>query len=318
LNWWFQKYNERKLTIDIDSTVIERYGKQEGVGSNYKSHHSHHPIIAFAAEIKMVVHSTMREGNAVSNTGFDPFLDELLKILSKEKIGLIRSDSGFYGNPTLKKLESEDLKYIVAAKMNGGLVERILTISKWRKLKNGIEYSSFEYKAQGWKEYRHFVVVRKDGDKLPQSTGKTLFPDHDQYLKYRYSAYVTNADLSDELIWEVYKHRAEAENQIKELKYDYGMDGFAFKQFDATEFAFRWITIAYNLMSAFRTQVVSSAVTPTLSTLKYNCIAIGAYLKKRSRKRILVLAVAKSKQEYISSLFRNLVQILEDPEYSIA
>src|SRR5688572_1325036 len=28
LNWWFKKFKDKKLTIDIDSTVIDRYGKQ--------------------------------------------------------------------------------------------------------------------------------------------------------------------------------------------------------------------------------------------------------------------------------------------------
>jgi hypothetical protein len=59
----------------------------------------------------------------------------------------------------------------------------------------------------------------------------------------RYSAYVTTAAISDDLVWEVYKHRAEAENQIKELKMEYGLDGFCFKDMAATEFAFRGDTI---------------------------------------------------------------------------
>jgi len=52
-----------------------------------------------------------------------------------------------------------------------------------------------------------------------------------------------------EQIWLSYKDRADAENRIKELKYDFGLDSFCMDKFWATEAAFRTIMIAYQQFS---------------------------------------------------------------------
>ena len=47
-----------------------------------------------------------------------------------------------------------------------------------------------------------------------------LFEDEQIYKNYRYTAYVTNMKLAPAEIWRLYRGRANAENRIKELKYD--------------------------------------------------------------------------------------------------
>jgi len=87
---------------------------------------------------------------------------------------------------------------------------------------------------------------------------------------------------------------------------------------DATEFAFRWITIAYNLMSYIRNTIMVSKVNHRLSTLRFNCIAIGAYLSTSARKTKLVMAVKGKKRDYIESLFLNIAQFKPPEKMSIA
>ena len=54
-------------------------------------------------------------------------------------------------------------------------------------------------------------------------------------------------------IWRLYRGRGDAENRIKELKYDFGFDSFNLKDFFfATEAALTFAMIAYNLMALFR------------------------------------------------------------------
>ena len=195
----------------------------------------------------------------------------------------------------------------------------ILTPRKWVAAETqGVDLCSFRYQSKGWGKSRRIVVVRKDVEKLPDCGGKTLFSHEDDYLRYRYSAYVTTSELSDELIWVTYKHRAEAENQIKELKYDYAMEGFCFKEIHATEFAFRWVMMAYNLMSFVRNKIAVSKVKHTLSTLKFRCIAIGAYLVTSGRQKKLMLAVSGTKRDYIEGLFEKIRRFDPTPELSTA
>jgi hypothetical protein len=100
--------------VDIDSTVITRYGNQDGVEVGYNPRKpgrgSHHPLIAFAAEAKMVIQSWMRKGNSVSSTDIDDFITVLLKTLDKSNIGLVRADSGFFSETTLDTFEDNQLK----------------------------------------------------------------------------------------------------------------------------------------------------------------------------------------------------------------
>lgn len=321
--WWFNEMGQKNLTLDIDSTVITRFGNQEGSekGYNPKRHgrKSHHPIIAFVAETKMIANAWMRTGDSASATEFKEFLDNTFTMIPREQIGLLRGDSGFSGNNVLNDLEQRQLVYIIAMPMKAGLVDAILTPRKWVASETqGVDLCSFMYQSKGWGKSRRIVVVRKDVEKLPNCGGKTLFSHEDDYLRYRYSAYVTTSDLSDKLVWVTYKHRAEAENQIKELKYDYAMEGFCFKDIHATEFAFRWVMMAYNLMSYVRNKIAVSKVKHTLSTLKFRCIAIGAYLVSSGRQKKLMLAVSGSKRDYIEGLFEKIRKFDPHMELSTA
>jgi len=66
--WWFNGLGYSNMTLDVDSTVITRFGDQEGaeVGYNprYKGRESHHPILAFLAEPKMVTNAWIRSGDS--------------------------------------------------------------------------------------------------------------------------------------------------------------------------------------------------------------------------------------------------------------
>lgn len=308
--FWFSQLALDKFTIDVDSTVITRYGKQEGVAKGYtpRKHGrgTHHPLIAFAAEPKMVVNAWMRTGDSSASTGFDDFLYELLDIVPKKRIGLIRADSGFYSKNILNQLESNDLNYIVACKMNQGLVSRIFDCSGWFPIGEGYWVSSFNYRATTWDCYRRIVVVRKDIKQHPKTGGKLLFPEVEEFEKYRYSAFVTNVEFSSEMIWRLYNQRADCENRIRELKYDYGLDGFCMEDFFSTEAAFRWTMVAYNLMSLFRLQVLNSKHQSYLSTIRFQCIALGSYLSRSGRKEKLKLSAREKRRQFLERLFTKL------------
>lgn len=310
---WFDKLEIEYHTVDIDSTILTRYGNQEGVEVGYNPRKpgrgSHHPLIAFAAEAKMVIQSWMRTGDSVSSTDIDGFIDVILKTIDKSRIGLIRADSGFFGNNVLMNFEKNELKYVIAAKMYSGLVQKIFDSKRWVSCGNGIDICSFHYQLQGWDVSRRFVIVRRSKSQHPNSGGKSLFEEYDRFSDYLYSAFVTNLELADPLIWEIYRHRAEAETQIRELKENYGIDGFCCEDFGATEAAFRWVCVAYNLMSLYKIALINSKHDPTLATLKFQCIAIAAYLVRHSRKKTLVMSANERKQAFFKNLFQKLEEI---------
>jgi hypothetical protein len=305
--WFIDKLKIKNITLDFDSSVMTRYGEQEGskVGYNVSKpgRTSHHPLMAFIAETRMVANAWLRPGNTVALSNCQAFIDETLELLKDKKVGLVRADSGFYAHDFLNYLEKEkQLNYIVAVKMYPTIKRELRALEGWIKLKDGMEIGEFEYQSPEWKTPRRMIAVRKNIEILPKATGKLLLFD-EPTGKYRYSLYVTNLDLPAEQIWLSYKDRADAENRIKELKYDFGLDSFCMDKFWATEAAFRTIMVAYNLMSLFRQIVLKSKSQATLSTLRFKCFALGSWISKHAGKTTLNISAIGEKRKWLDGLF---------------
>ena len=152
--------------------------------------------------------------------------------------------------------------------------------TKWQPLADGVVVSSSYYQLNGWVSPRRIILIRQSITERPKATGRQLklFKGSEIYEKYRYSCLVTNLTLPAAEVWRVYRHRAEAENKIKELKYDFGFDSFNMNSFYGTEATLNFVMLAYNLMSLFRHFIIRTNQQRRLSTLRYNTFAIGSYL----------------------------------------
>jgi len=318
--FWFSQLKLDKMTIDLDSTVITRHGSQDGVVKGYnpkrRGRGSHHPLIAFVAESKMIANAWLRTGDSASSTDFTDFFDELLTIIPPARIGLFRADSGFCNETIMARLETEKLKYIMATRMMAPLVRRIFEHKEWFPIDEGYWTASFDYQGKGWSKPRRMVVVRKDTGKHPDTGGKLLFPEIQEFEQYRYAAFATNVEFSSSLVWQLYNQRADCENRIRELKYDYGIEGFCMDDFYATEAAFRWTMVAHNLMSLFRLQVLNNKHHPALSTMRFQCIAIGSYLVKTGRKTTLKLSAKQNRRQFLEGLFSKVSNL--SPPFQIS
>ncbi len=292
------------LTIDLDSTVITRYGNQEGAKKGYNpkkmGRNSHHPLIAFISQTKMVANAWMRAGNTSDLNNYDAFLNETFDVALKDKeIGLVRADSGFYSNNFLKWFENRDLNYIIAVKFYENIKYQIGAIERWVKITDGLDVCNLYFKPDNG-EKRRYIIVRKKVENYPNSGGKLLFDEP----TYRYSAYVTNLSLPVDQIYNIYNTRADCENRIKELKYDFGADNFCLKEFYATEASFRFIMMAYNIMALFKHQVLNSNM--QLKTLRAYCFALGSWITNHSNKKVLNISLPQKRRAWMDGLFDNI------------
>ena len=270
--------------LDLDSSIVERYGKQEGawLGYNPKMHRrtSHHPLIATLGARPWVVHAWLRSGNTSSARGAEAFLDETLSLLpTGAAIKSIRADSGFGIEPFLKKVEDKKLEYVISARFTKGLKNLVASVTDWRELEPGIAVSEVMFQAQGWSRARRVVLVRQHAKDRDFIRGKELFDDP----AYLYQGILTNRADAREAIWRFYRGHAVIENQIRELKWDYGIDGFCQKKFFATEAAFRLVCVTYNLMSLLQ-EKLGKKVYQTLGTLRAQMLACGAVVGRSGRK----------------------------------
>ena len=197
------------------------------------------------------------------------------------------------------------MDYIVAAKFTHPLQRLIHDSKNCIVLDTGIEICEQMYQSDSWQKARKIVIVRQRIKDRPQAPGKQLglFAEEEIYKNYRYSAYVTNLKLAPAEIWRLYRGRAEAENRIKELKYDFGFDSFNLKDFYATEAALTFAMIAYNLMALFRTFLLKEKTQKTLSTLRYRTFAIRAYFEKINDTLVLKIALNKKRRAWFSGLW---------------
>ena len=87
-----------------------------------------------------------------------------------------------------------------------------------------------------------------------QAKGKnlSLFEDDTDLSQWRYGALVTDLSLPAGDVWRLYRGRADCENRIKELKYDFALGTLSRRNFWPTEVALHWVMLAFNLMSLFR------------------------------------------------------------------
>lgn len=310
--WFFNQLKFDNYTLDLDSTVMTRYGQQEGVKTGYNPQKpgrgSHHPILAFVSDCRMVANMWLRSGNAHTASNLFSFLEDTMEKLRGKKIGLLRADSGFYGEDIFNYLERQEqtINYIIAARLYKPVQMTIAKNHLWLKIDDGIEIADTEYQSLNWNRSRRMVIVRQTIKERPNATGKRLrlFKEQGIYETCRYHCFITNLTLPAEQVWNLYKHRAEAENRIKELKYDFGFDSFNIKSFYGTEAALNMAMMAYNLMSLFRQAILGQKQQPRMSTLRYRVFAIGAYMVKEGNSRILKLSLSMKRREWFTGLWK--------------
>jgi Transposase DDE domain group 1 len=315
--WLFDQLAVDGLTLDLDSTVMTRHGTQEGAVRGYNpakpGRASHHPLMAFVSDIRMVANFWLRPGNSHTANNVRAFLDSTLEKLSGKRVALLRADSGFSDNAFLDELEQRQMSHIIALRLNQPLQRALVDAHGWWVLDDGIELVSFDYQAPSWTHSRRVVGIRQHIARREQAKGKTLslFADDPVLGSYRFAALVTTLDLPAAEVWRLYRGRADCENRIKELKYDFAADSFCLKDFWATEACLSVVMLAYNLMSLFRQAVLRASVIQsrgkdvqhTLKTLRYKLFAKAGYITTEGRKSILKLAVAMRQRQWMEGLW---------------
>jgi len=78
------------------------------------------------------------------------------------------------------------------------------------------------------------------------------------------------------------------------------------QDFWATEAAFRFIMIAYNIMSLFRFFALQSHKKSTLKTLRSYCFALGAWTVNHSNKTVLKIALPVKRRPWMEGIFSTI------------
>ena len=105
------------VILDLDSTLLAAYGKQEGRAFNFHyQSNGYHPLVCYAGITGDLIKIQLRDGAAYSCTGvtdfLQPILDEYLNDYPTIHL-LLRGDSGFATPDLYKQCEENGTSYVI-------------------------------------------------------------------------------------------------------------------------------------------------------------------------------------------------------------
>ena len=188
------------VILDLDSTLLDAYGKQEGRAFNFHyQSNGYHPLVCYDGMTGDLVKIQLRDGTEYSSTGvvdfLQPILDEYLNDYPAVRI-LLRGDSGFATPDLYKQCEENGTSYVIRLKENGilrkkasYLVDELDGITKNNKVDYAVAYGEFMYRASSWPYERRVAC-------------KVEKPENQ--MVYMYTFVVTNMDSSPEYLIKFY------------------------------------------------------------------------------------------------------------------
>lgn len=297
-------------SLDLDSTrLLHEDGHQEGVEVGYTRMGTKpclHPLLAFLEEPKLVVGFWLRPGNSSCASNLSAFTLEVLHNLPKFiHLRLIRADSGFCNGEWLRLLESQNLKYIVVARLLKPVQRLCKKETIWRPTEiTGTEVAEVWHQEHGWPKPRRLILIRHRTSEKKRAGGKKLI-DVEGYL---FQALVTNLPESVPpiAVWRDYNGRAGCEGVIKQLDADFALDKLCLKKFFATEAAMSLSVVAYNLCVLFQRRL-GWLDRVTAATLRFRLFTTGGVISKAGNRTTIRLAVPPEQRDWWRRLFEKLL-----------
>lgn len=210
-----------RLILDLDSTVLTVFGRQEGaaVGYNprYRGKRSYDPLLCLEANSGFLWDTELRPGNAGTWAGSVKVLaSSFLSVPADIRELRVRADAGFGYDPVLTVLEDRAAEYAVVARMTSSL-KRVLGGLHYQRLNVRWEIAECEHRPHDWTQTRRCIVARRRIEEAEPEP--TLF----SLERYLYRAWITNASLSATGVWHFYEGRAGMEPRIRELREDFAL-----------------------------------------------------------------------------------------------
>ena len=299
------------MLFDIDSTLLNTYGKQEGEGFNYHYQaHGYHPLLCYDGLTGDLLKAELRDGTMYCGKEADLFMKSLLDefICDFPDMPLyLRGDSGFASPNLYEVLEDKNCKYAIRLKENAKLRElaedknqALYHATKFNQVDYAVEYGEFMYQAGSWKHPRRVVF------KIEKPYGQML---------HRYTFIVTTLEMEPYQVTQFYCGRGKMENFIKESKngFDFAAVSSSSKMVNANRLLVH--ALAYNLFNWFRRLALAANMRKQcIDTIRLKLLKIAARVVKSARYKYFKLCSScPYKKEFYETLenIRNLQPKLE-------
>ena len=210
-----------EVTIDVDSTVCEVFGKAKG-GAAYGHTKvlSYHPLVAARDDTGELVHSRMRSGS--SQRGQRRFIVEAIARMGRLTPGAeitVRADSGFFSYDTIDAIEARGAFYVITIPQNAKVKAAIDAIGEraWKPI---------AYTRGGEAQVAETTIEtgRRDGRgprklRLVDRRTRLRGPQAALWPHWRHHSFITNRDDLDTAAADAYcRDHARVELAIRDLK----------------------------------------------------------------------------------------------------
>src|SRR5277367_4745960 len=296
---WINRLRERRpmreLILDMDSSVSETHGQQEG--SAYNGHFEctcYHPLFCFN-QFGDVEQALLRQGNVHSAEDWREVLEAVVARYRVLEVPFyFRADAAFANPEIYEFLEAEGYGYAIRLPANEVLqreIEPLLTRPVGRPSNAPVVwYADFLYQAQSWDCARRVVA------KVEWHKGE-LFP--------RVGFIVTNLDRPAKRVVRFYNQRGTAEQWIKEGKNAVRWTRVSCHDFVDNQVRLLLFVLAYNMGNFLRQTVLPRCVSHwTLTTLREKLIKIGAKVVTHARRVIFQMAEVAVPRELFQTILK--------------
>jgi len=305
---WIDAVHRRKplkeLILDMDSSVSETYGRQEGTA--YNGHFEcvcYHPLFLFN-QFGDLEWAMLRRGNHASAKFWRRVLLPVIQRYRPLDIPkFFRGDAAF-ANPALYwLLEKEGYRYAIRLTANAVLereIEHLLTRPVGRPSHQPkVFYHSFQYQAKSWHQSRRVVA------KIEWHRGE-LFP--------RVGFIVTNLTWRSKNVVKFYNGRGTAEQWIKEGKNAVKWTKLSCCTFKDNQTRLQLFALAYNLGNFLRRSALPKPVRHwSLTTLREKLIKIGAKVTRHSKYVTFQLAEVAVTRNLFAAILDRIARLALPP-----
>ena len=305
---WIDTVHQRKplkqLILDLDSSVSETYGRQQGTA--YNGHFEclcYHPLFLFNqfGDLESVM---LRRGN---NASAKFWRRVLLPVIARYRHLAIpkffRGDAAFAIPELYSFLEAEQFSYAIRLKANAVLereISHLLTRPVGRPSHQPkVFYHSFQYQAKSWQQARRVVA------KVEWHAGE-LFP--------RVGFNVTNLSWRSKNVVKFYNGRGTAEQWIKEGKNAVNWTKLSCRTFKDNQTRLQLFALAYNLGNFLRRLALPKPARHwSLTTLREKLIKIGAKVTRHAKYVTFQLAEVAVTRNLFAAILARIARLAIPP-----
>ena len=269
-------YSIRKpehMLFDLDSTLLNTYGTQEGEGFNFHYQtHGYHPLLCYDGLTGDLLKAELRDGTQYCSKDADQFMIPLMQEYRTKYPSMplyLRGDSGFASPDLYNACEENDCKYAIRLKQNTTLLkyvadadDALYRATRKNQIDYAVEYGEFEYQAGSWTHPRRVVF------KIEKPYNQMI---------HLYTFVVTTMEAEPYQVIQFYCGRGKMENFIKEGKsgFDFSSVSSHSKVVNANRLQVH--ALAYNLFNWFRRLALSASMRKQrIDTIRLKLLKIAA------------------------------------------